>query len=89
LYYALPVVDAALTPSTWLDLAGAPKAWGTVANLMATGAGVYHNGKNFLENPTYGNAAMTALSFIPMTRANAEAIEWPWLSRELKFAPLA
>lgn len=68
--YALPWIDAALTPSTYLDAIGAPSWIGTTANLGTSGYFAQDNAIKFKNDPNLINGVNTVLSFIPATRAN-------------------
>lgn len=68
--YAFPWINAALTPSTYLDALGAPSWVGTSANIGTSAYFAQDNAKKFRRDPTLENGIYTALSFIPATRAN-------------------
>jgi hypothetical protein len=73
---AAPYVGALMTPSTYLDVMGAPAWLGTAANLGTSGYFLYNNGKEFVKDPSLYNGVMTALSAIPMTRSSSEYTNW-------------
>lgn len=68
--YALPWINAALTPSTYLDAIGVPSWVGTSANLGTSAYFAQDNAKKFKKNPTLENGIYTTLSFIPATRVD-------------------
>ena len=68
--YVLPWINAAVTPSTYLDALGAPNWAGTTANLGTSFYFLQDNARKFKRDPTLMNGVNTALSFIPASRVN-------------------